>query len=127
MNRVIHITVSYKIWCCDQDSSLGIISNSLSRLFVTAACSILTSHAMDTELILQIIASSKQIFEKDPSHFQDQRSPASLMDFLQQLRQKKEILVDLGIKIIALIEEDNHVESEVLETEEIQGFQVAKF
>ena len=80
----------------------------------------LSRHGYRAHLTM-IIAGSKEITENDPSQPLSEPDITSLSDFLEQLRQKKEILVDLDTRIMALIEEEGDLESEILETEEIQG------
>ena len=59
------------------------------------------------------------IIEKEPSELTESDF-ASLTDWQRQLDRKKEILTDVDAKIIALVEDDEELEGEVLEAEEIQ-------
>ena len=69
--------------------------------------------------LTRIIAATKDNIERDPSELTES-DYTSLVDWQKQLDRKKEILTDIDAKIIGLIEEEGELESEVLETEEIQ-------
>ena len=69
--------------------------------------------------LTRITTATTAIIEKEPSELTESDF-ASLTDRQRQLDRKKEILTDVDAKIIALVEDDEELEGEVLEAEEIQ-------
>ena len=69
--------------------------------------------------LTRIITAANEIIDKNPSELTES-DITSLADWQKQLNRKKEILTDVDAKIVTLIEDEEELESEVLETEEIQ-------
>ena len=67
----------------------------------------------------KIITAIREIINKNPNE-SSKSDIISLADWKRQLDRKKEILTDIDAKVIALIENEDELETEVLETEEIQ-------
>lgn len=63
----------------------------------------------------------QKIVEQDLSLPLSDSDVTSLSDFWEQLKCKKEILVDLDVKIASLIEEEGELEAEIFELQEIQA------
>ena len=69
--------------------------------------------------LTRIMTATTAIIEKELSEL-TKSDFTSLTDWLRQLDRKKEILTDVDAKIIALVEDEEELEGEVLEAEEIQ-------
>ena len=69
--------------------------------------------------LTRIITAANEIIDKNPSELTES-DITSLADWQKQLNRKKEILTDVDAKIVTLIEDAEKLESEILETEEIQ-------
>ena len=69
--------------------------------------------------LTKIITATREIIDKNPNELSES-DVISLADWKRQLDRKKEILTDIDAKVIALIENEDELETEVLETEEIQ-------
>ena len=68
----------------------------------------------------KIVTGIQKIVEQDPSLPLSESDVASLSDFREQLKRKKEILIDLDAKIANLTEREDELEAEIFESEEIQ-------
>ena len=68
----------------------------------------------------RIVAGIQKIVGQDPSLPLSDADITSLSDFQEQLMRKKEILMDLDMKIANLINKEDELEAKIFESEEIQ-------
>ena len=77
------------------------------------------SHHRYRSHLNKIIAVTKELIDKDPSELMES-DITSLADWQKLLDQKKEIFTDVDAKTTDLSKEEGELESDILETEEIQ-------